>query len=58
MRSALYEDWTEDSMVLRLCILRGTVEFDDLCTLLGDLIVAINSLVYSVNGLVSCKGYC
>ena len=38
MKSALYEEWKEDKFVLRRCIQKGAVAFDDLSDLLGELI--------------------
>ena len=38
MKSALYEEWTEDKIVLRCCILKKVVAFVDLRDLLGELI--------------------
>ena len=38
MKSALYEEWTEDKIVLRRCIQKGVVGFDNLRGLLVELI--------------------
>ena len=37
MKSALYEEWMEDKIVLRRCVLKGIVAFEDLRDLLGEL---------------------
>ena len=52
MKSALYEEWTEDTIVLRRCIQKGAVSFGDLRDLLGELI----EVWPSIKPYIRCTG--
>ena len=52
MKSAMYEEWTEDKVVLRRCILKGVVAFEDLRDLVGELI----ELWPSIKPYIRCTG--
>ena len=52
MKSAMYEEWTEDKVVLRRCITKGVVAFEDLRDLVGELI----ELWPSIKPYIRCTG--
>ena len=52
LKSALYEEWTEDKPVLRKCVRQGSVNFCDYRALLTDLI----DLWPSIRPYVRCTG--
>ena len=52
LKSALYEEWTEDRPVLRKCVRQGSVKFCDYRALLTDLI----DLWPSVRPYIRCNG--
>ena len=52
LKSALYEEWTEDEPVLRKCVRQGFVNFGDYRALLTDLI----DLWPSIRPYIRCTG--
>ena len=52
MKSALYEEWTEDRPILRKCVRQGNVDFCDLRPLLTDLI----ELWPAIKPYIPCTG--
>ena len=52
LKSALYEEWTEDKPVLRKCVRQGSVNFGDYRALLTDLI----DLWPSIRPYIRCTG--
>ena len=52
MKSALHDEWTEDKVVLRRCILKGAVDFSDIRRLVADLV----ELWPSIRPYIRCTG--
>ena len=53
LKTALYEDWTEDKALLRKCIRQGSVDFVDYRQLLTKLI----ELWLSIRPFIRCTGH-
>ena len=53
LKSALYEEWTEDKLILRKCIRQGSVDFADYRQFLSEVI----DMWPSIRTFVGCTGH-